>query len=72
MQHIAQSFNVSCLALYYTDLSSISVELLVSSYSLVEVECSFFRVLMLNCGTLLSDPETLVFAETASAEKRPQ
>lgn len=38
--------------------------------SLVETQRSFCPVLMLNCDTLLLDPETLAFGETASALKK--
>ena len=41
-----------------------------SGYSPGEAECSLFRVLMLNCDTLLWGPETQGFVETASAVKK--
>lgn len=40
--------------------------------SLVETRRSFCPVLMLNCDTLLLDPETLAFGETASALKKTE
>lgn len=46
-----------------------SVNPMASSYSLVEAQYSSFQVLMLNCDTLLLDPETLGLEETASAVK---
>lgn len=63
-QHITWPFHI------FAAWAASPWERLASCYSLVEAECSLFRGLTSNCDTLLLDPETLAFEETASAVKK--